>query len=388
MKVLHIANYISGYHRGSGGAEEACLSTVKALCGQGIENAVAAVKPIKQPQEKEFKFYPVTISEDVIGWKLSFLKRLFNFDFISYLSLKKVIKNFKPDVAHIYNFDLISLSAIFAAKSLKIPVVFSVYDYWIFSSDKGVTFNDGWFRKAIFKNFVKKIDKFITLSEHSRDLLRDNGIPQEKIAIVHLMMKENQGVLNIDNIDKNSIFFAGWVQPRKGLYVLIQAMKDVAEKFPQVKLMVAGMKEDKNYREKIDNFISSNNLEKNIEWKNREQDIDGDFYKTSFRKASAIIVPEQWQNMSPVIVAEGLRDGKIMIASKIGGIPYIIEDNTSGFLAEYDNSASFAEKIVKLLSLSDDNLRKMRESAQRRYHTLFDSASNAKKLTLIYNEIL
>lgn len=387
MKICHIANYIPGYHRGSGGAEEACLNTVKALYEQGIENIVAAVRPNKQPQEKEFNFYSITISEDIIGWKPSFFKRFFNFDIISYFSLKRILKKVRPGVVHLHNFDLMSLSAISAAKSLKIPVVFSVYDYWIFSKDKGITFNDGWLRRKIFNHFIKKIDAFIVLSEHSRDLLLDNGIPENKIYIVHLMMKDALKVSADNNIDRNIIFFAGWVQPRKGLYILAQAMKEVAQKFPQAKILVAGMKEDKRYREEIDRFIISNNLQKNIEWKNREDDTDGQFYKTSFAKASAIAVPEQWQNMSPVIVAEGLREGKVVIASRIGGIPYIIEDGVSGLLAKYDTPADFADKIIKLLSFSNEDLSAIRDNARKRYEALFNSADNAKKMISVYNSL-
>src|SRR3989344_861151 len=114
MKVLHISNYMPGYHRGSGGAEEACLNTVKVLYGQGVKNVVAAVKPVKQPKEKEFIFFPIAISEDLFGYKLSFLKRIFNFDVVSFVSLRKNLKQIKPDVVHLSNFDFISLSAISA----------------------------------------------------------------------------------------------------------------------------------------------------------------------------------------------------------------------------------------------------------------------------------
>ena len=390
MKVLHISNYIPGYHRSSGGAEEACLNTVKALYGQGVKNVVVAVKLIKQPMEKEFDFFSIAISEDLFGYKLSFLKRIFNFDIVSFLSLRKILKQIKPDVIHLYNFDLISLSAISAVKSLKIPIVFSVYDYWIFSSDKGITFNDKWLRKKIFKHFIKKIDAFIVLSEHSRDLLLKNGAPESKINIVHLMMENNSdfSVSSDEDIQKNTIFFAGWIQPRKGLYILIQAMKEVVEKFPQAKLLVAGMKEDKNYREKIDNFINRYNLQKNIEWKDRKDDAGGQFYKMSFKKSLAVIAPEQWQNMSPVIVAEGLREGKIVIASRIGGIPDIIEDEVSGLLANYDNPLDFAEKIIKLFSFPDYELNIMRNNAKKRYEVLFNSENNAKKLIAIYNKVI
>lgn len=388
MKICHITNYLPGYHRSSGGAEQACLNTIKALYTQGVENIVAVTKPLKQPTEKEFIFCPVTISEDLIGWKLSFIKRIFYFDFLSFLSLRKILKKTKPDVVHLYNFDLISLSAISAAKYLKIPVVFSVYDYWVFSADKGITFNDEWLRRKIFSHFLKKIDIFIALSRHSKELLIKNGINEDKIKIIPLMMDANSKLLEKVEIEPNSIIFAGWVQPRKGLLTLVHAMPEIIKKIPEVKLYVFGMKEDKKYREKIDNFIKDNNLYSNITWNNEQDKTKSlDKYFSTFNKAEVVVAPEQWQNMSPVIVAEAMAAGKVIVASKIGGIPDIIEDGISGILAEYDNPSDFALKIIESLSnqsFSD----KIKENARRRFNELFNNKKNAEKLKDVYSAIV
>lgn len=388
MKICHIANYIPDYHRSSGGAEQACLNTIKALHAQGVENIVTATKLLKQPTEKEFYFYPITISEDLIGWKLSFIKRIFYFDIISYFSLRKILKKIKPDIAHLYNFDLISLSAISAAKSLNIPLVFSVYDYWVFSADRGVTFNGGWLRRKIFNHFIKKIDIFIALSQHSKNLLIKNGINDDKIKIIPLMMDANSKLLRKVEIEPKSIIFAGWIQPRKGLLALIQAMPEIIKMIPQAKLYVFGMKENREYRKKIDNFIKDNNLNSNIEWDNEsDKEKSRDKYFSTFNKADILVVPEQWQNMSPVIVAEGMAAGKAIVASKIGGIPDIIEDKISGVLANHDDTSDFASKIIELLS-NQSYSDKIKENARRRFNELFNNGINAEKLKDAYSAIV
>ena len=75
-------------------------------------------------------------------------------------------------------------------------------------------------------------------------------------------MKDALKVSADNNIDRNIIFFAGWVQPRKGLLYFSAGHEGSGAKFPQAKILVAGMKEDKRYREEIDRFIISNNLQK------------------------------------------------------------------------------------------------------------------------------
>ena len=106
MKICHIANYIPGYHRSSGGAEQACLNTIKALHTQGVENIVTATKTLKQPTEKEFYFYPITISEDLIGYKLSFIKRIFYFDVVSLFLCAKILKKSSRTL---YTFTILTL---------------------------------------------------------------------------------------------------------------------------------------------------------------------------------------------------------------------------------------------------------------------------------------
>ena len=388
MKICHIANYIPGYHRSSGGAEQACLNTIKALHTQGVENIVTATKTLKQPTEKEFYFYPITISEDLIGYKLSFIKRIFYFDVVSLFSLRKILKKIKPDVVHLYNFDLISLSAISAAKSLNIPLVFSVYDYWIFSSDKGITFNDSWLRRKIFNHFIKKIDIFIALSQHSKNLLIKNGINDDKIKIIPLMMDANSKLLRKVEIEPKSIIFAGWIQPRKGLLVLVYAMPEIIKKIPEAKLYVFGMKEDKKYREKIDDFIKSNNLSSKIKLDDEADKAKSrDKYFSTFNKTEILVVPEQWQNMSPVIIAEGMAAGKAIVASRMGGIPDIIEDKISGVLANHDDSFDFASKIIELLS-NQSYSDKIKENAKRRFNELFNNKKNAEKLKDAYSAMV
>lgn len=388
MKICHITNYLLGYHRSSGGAEQACLNTIKALYTQGVENIVAATKPLKQPMEKEFDFYSVTISEDLLGWKLSFIKRIFYFDFLSFFSLRKILKKTKPGIVHLYNFDLISLSAISAAKSLKIPVVFSVYDYWVFSTDKGITFNDSWMRRKIFNHFIKKIDVLIVLSNHSKKLLEEGGIKENKIKIVPLLMTDEKEKMSQTAQDKNLIVFLGWIQPRKGLRVLVEALPEIAEKNPKARLCVLGMKEDQSYLNGIIDFIKENKLEKNIIWRrNTTKTNNPAEYYDKMGKAAIVAVPEQWPNMSPVIIAESLAAGKVVVASRLGGIPDIIEDGVSGLLASYDNPNDFADKIIK--ALSDDNLSaNISAGAVKRYEEIFDNNKNTIKIIKIYESLI
>jgi len=383
MQVCHITDYLPNYHSKVGGAEYACWYLLKLLHKQGVVNYVIAAKPIREPNEDFFNFFAIPTSENIIGYKLSFWKRIFYFDFISYFYAKKKFKEIKPNLIHFHNFSRLSPSLILAAKKLKIPIVFSIYDYWFFCPDKILVKKASFWRKLIFNFYLKRIDIFIVLSESSKNILVSFGIPKNKIRTVHLIVPQKH-LEEIKNFEKNSILFAGWVNPHKGLHILIQAFPEIIKKFPQTKLYVLGLAEDEYYRKQIQEYIDKNNLNFYIYWKGR---LNGKEFNDYFQKSHILVVPEQWHNMSPVILAEAMAVGKLIVASKIGGIPEFIIDNKTGFLVKYDSPRDFAQKIISVFEKTDQELFQIRKLAQQKYIEFFSPEKNAEKIIKLYQSI-
>lgn len=389
MKICHITDFLPKYHRKSGGAERACLNLIQFLEKEGIENCIISLKPKIYPSGQKFKFYGVKISEEVLGHKLSFFKRITYFDIFVFFKIKKILKKEKPDIAHLHIVSILSFSALFACKSLKIPTVFTIYDYWIFSEDRILCGKSGLARKIIFKFFLKKISAFMALSENSKNILINRGVPENKIYVIPLLMPHAYAALLSSEIKiaPFSILFAGWILPHKGPLVAVKAMKIIIKKFPEAKLFIAGMKEDKDYKNKIEEYIKENNLMRNIIWNSGNSDEEKiNNYKKLFNEAAVIIVPEQWENMSPVIIAEAMMAGKIVAASRIGGIPEIIVDKVSGVLADPANPEEFALKIIELFSNSM-YAEKIRKNAVLTAGLIFDSEKNVKKTILMYEKL-
>ena len=59
-----------------------------------------------------------------------------------------------------------------------------------------------------------------------------------------------------------------------------------------------------------------------------------------------IVIPEQWENMSPVVMLEAISAKKKIGASKIGGIPEFLKEH----LVEPTDYEGFAEEIIKCLN--------------------------------------
>jgi glycosyltransferase involved in cell wall biosynthesis len=206
------------------------------------------------------------------------------------------------------------------------------------------------FRKRIFDFFLRRVDKFIVLSRSSEQILLDYGIERSKISVIRLpppysfiKSKPEQ------TMEGNFILFLGWLQKRKGLHTLLEAMPLVWDKFPGIRLYIITQRV--KWEQKYENLIESKI--KNFP-SNRCVFLLGekkpDELKDLIQKASIIVIPEQWENMASLIVIEAMLMSKAIVASNIGGIPEFIEHQKEGLLACHFNPVDFAEKILYLLN--------------------------------------
>ena len=61
--------------------------------------------------------------------------------------------------------------------------------------------------------------------------------------------------------------------------------------------------------------------------------------------ADIMLSSSRFDNM-PVSILEGFKAGLLVIASRVGGVPYMIEDGLNGMLFESDNDRQMAEKMI------------------------------------------
>jgi glycosyltransferase involved in cell wall biosynthesis len=88
----------------------------------------------------------------------------------------------------------------------------------------------------------------------------------------------------------------------------------------------------------------------------------------------------------PYSVLEAFALGKPVIASRIGGIPEMVEDNHTGILVPPGDPAVLAEKIAYLVRNPALTL-EMGRNARRRVETDFDAAGHYRKIRQVYDEI-
>lgn len=99
--------------------------------------------------------------------------------------------------------------------------------------------------------------------------------------------------------------------------------------------------------------------------------------------ADVVCCPSVVQEGLATINLEAAAAGKPVIASRVGGIPEIVDDETTGILVPPDDTASLARALTRLLG-DTDLCRRMGAAARRSVHT-WDQA--AKEMAALYAQV-
>lgn len=173
------------------------------------------------------------------------------------------------------------------------------------------------------------IDKFITPSEALREkiLIANIGIKENKISTIHNFLNNEEGMIEPNYDNEKYFLFVGRVSKEKGISYLLEAMNDLSR---EIKLKIVGVGPEEN---KLKQYVKDNKLD-NVQFlgfKNRNE------IKDIYSNCIATIVPSNWFEVFGVINIEAFINGKPVIASNVGGIPEIVENNINGQLFEPAN---------------------------------------------------
>lgn len=226
--------------------------------------------------------------------------------------------------------------------------------------------------KLIRHNFTAKIfdqcSSVLVYSQFMRDRLTEM-FPEcsDKFQFIHLgtepsiftprwkpqVQKQYEDIKKRYKIPENYkiVLFTGRLIPKKGVDVLLAAMKEVLREYPDCCLVIVGSSWFSNWQ--ISPYIQ--------QLRNRAADIMNNIRFTNyigpqnipsyFAMADVFVCPSQWDEPFGLVNVEAMASGVPVVASARGGIPEIIVDGDNGFLVRDETNPSlFAKYILQLLT--------------------------------------
>ncbi len=103
--------------------------------------------------------------------------------------------------------------------------------------------------------------------------------------------------------------------------------------------------------------------------------------------ASLVALPSVWYEIAPKSILEAQARGKPCLVTTIGGLPEMVEDAATGFLAAPSDLASLTAALRRAFALDDEALAGMGEMARRVATTTFTRERYYREMTALYAEL-
>jgi glycosyltransferase involved in cell wall biosynthesis len=320
----------------------------------------------------------------------------FLFNPFSFFVLKRVLKEYKPDLVHLHVMHEITPSVLFLLK--KYPTVMTLHGaesflskllIWFLppSNFKNVFYNQNTLnmigkltyfyfnsiQKFFYKFALKNVDIFIAPSKFIQNMAKTDVSP-----IIHLPnFIEFQQFHELTN--NYNLLFIGRLEKIKGIEFLIQAISFIIQVFPQTTLTIVG---DGRNKTDLLNLTKKLQLERNIQLKGWVEHKDLNNY---YKNASIVVIPSVGPENFPTVCNEAMSAGRPVIGTKVG-IPEIIDDGVNGYLVEPENPEQIAEKVIKLFS-EETLLKELGRNARKKAEE-FSVEKHVFNLEKIYEEVM
>ena len=289
-------------------------------------------------------------------------------DVKAYNEIKRIIKEFRPDIVHTHAAKAGALGR-WAAYSLDVPVIIHTYHGHVFHS----YFNK--YKTAIFKgierNLAQKSTRIIAISDIQKYELTEihHICPPEKVSVIPLGFDLTKFHENISDKraafrkkylledDEIAIGIIGRLAPVKNHELFIKSIRHLKEN--SAKKFRAFIIGDGDQLQKIEAIATELNLDF-VEFVKEQRKAELTF--TSWIKelefATAgldIIALTSLNEGTPVSLIEAQAANKPIVTTNVGGIENVVIPGKTALLSEVNDEQGFSDNLLKLVN--DDSLR-------------------------------
>ncbi|MCX8178026.1 MAG: glycosyltransferase family 4 protein [Candidatus Bathyarchaeota archaeon] len=233
---------------------------------------------------------------------------------------------------------------------------------------------------TISKYSLKKMVQLYQIREEKIRIV-PNGVDAQRFKPQQITKEEIKQIKSRMGLrmDEKCILFVGNLIPRKGLYLLIDAMKHVSTEVKNVRAVIVGSGPLKN------NLIRYAKLNNVLKYFNFLGCIEDEMLPKIYNCCDIVVLPSLQEGQG-ITLLEAQAVAKPVVACKVGGIPEIVLHEKTGFLVKPDE-LELSEAILKLLG--DENLRgKMGENGRKFVQKNLTWEKCAEKMLNVYREAL
>lgn len=319
--------------------------------------------------------------------------------------LRTVLRDVRPDLVHVHNtFSMLSPSVYGACKAEGVPIVQTLHNFRFFCPS-ALFLRDGkpcedCMDKSLLQSvrhrcyrgslaatatlaamltlhramgtYSRDIDRYIALTEFARSKVAKGGIAADKIVVKPNFVPDppppGRG-------GGGYVVFVGRLLEGKGTETLVAAWRHL----PSVTLKIVG---DGALRSALENIAKAERL--NIEFmgmRSRSEVLQ------AVSNAEFLIVPSEWYEGFPMVIAESFACGTPVLASRIGSLEELVEEGVTGRKFAAADAQGLAA-AVRFMLADKSSLKDMRAKAREYFDGHLTEQANYDALVNIYSDVI
>ena len=406
MKLLQIHKFFDL----RGGAEVYLHQLMGKLRGRGHEVRAFSTKSPSNLQSADKDFFVTRYNYDRKEGLAKDTKEALNFLWNQEAKkmLELQIKEIKPDVIHLHNiYHHLSTSILSTIRKSGIPCVQTLHDYKLACPNykmytkgsvcercKGGKYYNAVIHQCLFQGYApnmlaalemsmskitqsyeRTVKVFLCPSHFIKNKMQEWGEPPGKL--VYLPNPVDIPPVTTQRLGAGPYVFIGRLYPEKGAEVLIRA----AARVPTVRLNIVGEGPERNRLESLAKQIAPNRI--SFLGFHSESALEN-----IRNTAKAVCVPTLMYENASLSVLESMSAGVPVIASDIGGLPELIQDGISGFLAKPDSIESWIEAFNQMESFTPEQRTDLGQAARKHAEQNHSWQKHLDDLEKIYNTVV
>lgn len=328
--------------------------------------------------------------------------------------VRALIRDQRPDVVHAHNLWMrLSPAPLQAVREAGIPVVMTVHDYnWVCPRKWMITEKDqpcetgfggrcalsrcrgsheglgwlpynalrwvktGWHRTML----TTLVDRFVSPSQHLAQWM-EQSLGIEKVLHIPNFAPEPKAGCARPVENPNELVFAGRLSREKGLDVLLRAMPLVVSSHSGVGLTLAG---DGPERKNLEDLTVELGLAGVVRFAGA---LEPEALGRLYGDAGLVVLPTLWMENCPVSILEAFAHGRAVVATRIGGVPELVDEGRTGLLFERGNFRGLGDRLVDLLA-DPDQITTMGRNAARSWKAHYTPEIHGRRLRETYDAMI
>lgn len=246
--------------------------------------------------------------------------------------------------------------------------------------------------KLFIDGTQRLVDYTIVLGNSLKHIYRRWHPPERIYAIPNGINISVPEKMYNTNGDLPVLFFLGNLLKFKGIHTAVQAMGMVKNKYPDIRMKIAGKWADdpvfnetqEEIKKQIEEIVKAENLSANIEFLGPVNNPE----KIELLQNSDIFVFPSMNEGLPLVLLEAMAAGNPVIAvDGVGAIPDVVEHNKTGILVKEQDPAAIAKAIIRLIENPELRVQ-MGKEARKRYLENYTEEKHIEQMDKLFRMIL